>query len=243
MALRAPRREDRVALAVVAVMAAAAWVGMRPGGGPPRPVPPATPMTSGRDIDVAAGTPWPALPTPPGGPIRWPEQALAHAAAAFPTAATPGAAVVRLVNAGTAAALCDVAPSGPLTATVWLVGIAAAGLDEADIYGPFFGRPAAPPTAAPGRPTPIPPPTPTPAPVAGKHVVILADAGFIATSGPLWDPGATDPATGAPGCPTLAMLRALPTLGYGGDGCVIDGVVGGVGDAVEEAAGGTAEGP
>lgn len=217
--LRAPRREDRVALAVVAVMAAAAWIGMRPGSRPPRPLPPATPMTSGRDIDVAAGTPWPALPTPAGGPIRWPEQALAAAAAAFPTAATPSAAAVRLVTAATAAALCDVAPSGPLTSTVWLVGIAAEGLDEADIYGPFFGRSGAPPTAAPGQPTPTPQPTMTPAAVAGKVVVILADAGFVATSGPLWGDEAA-------GCPTLAMLRGVATMGYGRDGCPVDGVGG-----------------
>ena len=204
------RLATRTAAAVVAVIAVAA-VGRIATSRPSTPA--ATmqaPNANEIDIDLAAGTPMPALPTvlPENESVVTAEQALAHGLRGAFHRPIPKSISVRLLNQGILNRLCG-GDSGsmPEDELVWAVAFTQDGLTTKEIAGPFYDRQLPPGilgTADPLRPTPTARLTPTPVPVAGAVIVIVAGKGYINRELELF------PADGEGShCPTFEMIRGL----------------------------------
>lgn len=205
------RRRSTAALgALIIVAAVGMFVTALPTGSP---VTPKGSAVNELDVDLAAGTPMPPLPTvqPDGMSIVSADQALARGLRGMFHAVRPKLIAVRLVDNGILNRLCGDQGGGtfPEDEQVWAVAFTQDGLTQKDIAGPFYDR--HPPdiflTRYPGEPSPTPRLTPTPYPAAGGLIVLVAGAGFVTYELALVD-GAAD----AQGCPTFEQIRALASL-------------------------------
>lgn len=171
------------------------------------------PSVNALDIDLAAGTPMPPLPTalPEGWTITSADEALARVWGRPRPGVEPDAVIVRLANNWIVNWLCDRQGSGlmPEEDLVWVVALGFRGLTDRDVRAMW------PPHSIPilnfGEPTPgaspTPLPTPTPAPVAGLVYETGAVSGIRQYPMPLYF-------ANTPGheCWTMDTIRALRSL-------------------------------
>ena len=213
-----PNRQHKtstlVILSVVALIATAAmgWISKSRTSVPPLPY--QVPNANELDIDLAAGTPLPPLPTaqPMGWSIVSADQALAQTWARFHGGDGTGAVVVRLVNNGIVNQLCERGGGGlmPESDLVWAVAYTQRGLTDREIRDeglPMVGLPfLAFESPTPG-PSPTAAPTATPMPVAGAYFELRASDGLAQDPLPLFFAD-----TPGHACWTLGRIQALRSL-------------------------------
>ncbi len=202
-----------LAAAALVLVVVIGWLTVGRGPGVPTVTMPHAPNEL--DIDLAAGTPMPLLPTavPDGWSITTAEQALVAGLRGGRWAAQPKDITVRLLNKGIINRLCGGDGSGPMPEEdlTWAVAYTQDGLDTKIIAGSWYNR--QPPllwlelTPDKSLPTPTPVPSPTPERVAGVLIAVYAVEGWSQIPGALFDPNA-----GGRLCPTLAMIRAKRSL-------------------------------
>lgn len=204
------RRRSTAALgALIIVAAVGMFVTALPTGSP---VTPKGSAVNELDVDLAAGTPMPQLPTaqPDGMSIVSADQALARGLRGMFFRPNPASISVRLLNHGIMNRLCGgTGGSMPEDELVWAFAFTQPGLTEQDIAGGFYNRhlPPLDRTPDPTAPTATREPSPTPEAVAGAVSVLVAGEGYLTYQHALFDPQA-----GGTHCPTFAMIRALRSL-------------------------------
>lgn len=170
------------------------------------------------DLDFAAGTQLPSLPTPQpeGMSVFTADQALAKGLARSPYRPLPDDVSVRLLNNGIYNNLCgDRGGLAPDEDLLWVVALSGSGATMKDVLGPYYSYGPPPflfdasdphgPTPTP-RLSPTPMPSRTPQPVAG--IVVTFEAGEpYSNVDPLFDADGTEEH-----CPSLGMIRALRSL-------------------------------